>query len=74
MFHFPYPNPSKGQFTVRHTLSKPKLTVYAADGRIVYNQTLHSQDSFVDLDAKSGIYILHINDGQKTYVEKITIK
>ena len=46
---------------------------YATDGRIVYNQILHPQNSLVDLDVKAGIYIVHINDGQKTYIEKVTI-
>ena len=68
-----YPNPSKGQFTVRHALLAPKLIVYAADGRIVHNQILHVQNTLVDLDVKAGIYIVHVNDGQKTYIEKVTI-
>ena len=68
-----YPNPSKGQFTVRHALLAPKLIVYAADGRIVYNQILHAQNTLVDLDVKAGIYIVHVNDGQKTYIDKVTI-
>ena len=68
-----YPNPSKGQFRIRHALSEPKLTVYTADGRIVYNQILHAQHSLVDLDGKAGIYIVHVNDRQKNHIEKITI-
>lgn len=43
------------------------------DGRIVYNQILHAQNTLVDLDVSAGIYILHVHDGQKTYIEKVTI-
>ena len=68
-----YPNPSKGQFTVSHALSAPNLIVFAADGRIVHNQILYAQSSLVDLDVKAGVYIVHVNDGLKTYVEKVTI-
>ena len=46
---------------------------YVTDGRIVYNQILHAQNTLVDLDVSAGIYIVHVNDGQKTYIEKVTI-
>jgi hypothetical protein len=68
-----FPNPSKGQFTIAHSLSKPELIIYGADGRIVFNQVLQTQQSNIELNAKAGIYILHVNDGIKTYVEKVTI-
>ena len=68
-----YPNPSKGQFRIMHALSSPKLIVYASDGRIVHHQILNAHESLIDLDVKAGIYMLHVNDGQKNYVEKITI-
>jgi hypothetical protein len=68
-----FPNPSKGKFTISHSLENPELIIYGADGRIVFNQVLQKQQSNIELNAKAGIYILHVHDGIKTYVEKVTI-
>jgi hypothetical protein len=69
-----FPNPSKGQFTISHTLSNPDLSIFSADGRVVFHQILQTEKTLINLDVKSGVYILHVNDGVKTYIEKITIK
>jgi PKD repeat protein len=69
-----FPNPSKGQFTISHTLSNPDLAIFSADGRVVFHQILQTEKTLINLDVKSGVYILHVNDGVKTYIEKITIK
>ena len=68
-----FPNPSKGKFTIAHALSNPDLVIYSADGRIVFNTVLQTEQTMIDLDVKAGVYIIHVNDGFKTYVEKITI-
>ncbi|MEJ6686018.1 MAG: T9SS type A sorting domain-containing protein [Crocinitomicaceae bacterium] len=68
-----FPNPSKGKFTIAHALSNPDLVIYSADGRILFNTVLQTTQTMIDLDVKAGVYIIHVNDGVKTYVEKITI-
>ena len=60
-------------FTVSITFFAQLERKYATDGRIVYNQILHAQNSLVDLYVKVGVCIVHVNEGQKTYIEKVTI-
>lgn len=68
-----YPNPNEGKFTISHSLQNPQIVLYSADGRIILDKIITSQTAVIEIDAKAGIYLIHVNDGLKTYVEKITI-
>ena len=68
-----YPNPNKGSFTISHELKDPFIKILSPDGRIVWNANMTSQKQVVELNVSPGVYLVHVNDGSKTYLEKITI-
>ncbi|MDO7613262.1 MAG: T9SS type A sorting domain-containing protein, partial [Crocinitomicaceae bacterium] len=68
-----YPNPNQGSFTISHELKNPFIKIVSPDGRIVWNAHLTSQKQLVELSVSQGIYVVHVSDGTKTYLEKITI-
>lgn len=73
-----YPNPSTGKFSIRilddlshHVTWK----IVDATGKLRYqnNESLENAVA-LDLDLNAGLYILHIQDGTKTYKKKIIVQ
>lgn len=80
-----YPNPSNGEFTIsfESNLSSSdtdvKVDVYDISGRLVYNNNFVNTSSIfketISLnDLKSGIYLVHISEGNRTTAHKLIIE
>lgn len=68
-----YPNPSKGTFIVEHSMSQPELKILSLDGRLISTQTLNHAKETIELDAASGIYLVHLASGSHEYVQRIVV-
>lgn len=64
-----YPNPSNGSFVISGQKDK-NLKVLSLDGSIVFQQTIMSNSEQVNVDVKSGIYIVRVGE----LINKIAIK
>jgi hypothetical protein len=72
-----YPNPSSGRITLtlKNVLSKSKLTIINADGRIVYQMELEMEEQLeIQLNEPAGTYILTINNGDSMISKKIILE
>jgi len=74
-----YPNPtSTGAFTINWAAEKGSIqhvSLYNAQGALVYNKSVHGSAQQVDLDISHltpGIYYVSITVGDKTYRKKLT--
>lgn len=71
-----YPNPAKGQFTLRSDVSLEKLTIYDIRGRMVSNVNLSEMSNEKNIDISSllpGVYMVQIS-GEKGTVVKNLVK
>lgn len=80
-----YPNPSKGEFTLTfesnlNTIdNNVKVEVYDLQGRLVYNNSFMNSSSIfketITLEnAKAGVYIVNISEGNRTTSHKLVIE
>ena len=68
-----YPNPNNGLFTISHELSNPKVKVMSPDGRLVWKGDLLQKKQEIQINSSPGIYMIHVEDMDKSYVTNITI-
>ncbi|WP_400081170.1 S8 family serine peptidase [Winogradskyella sp. R77965] len=79
-----YPNPSNGEFTIsfESNLSSSnnnvKVDIYDLQGRLVYDNNFNNVSSMFNEtislnNAKSGVYILNISDGNRATSHKLVI-
>ena len=71
-----YPNPNHGQFiiSIPEGAENAELKVYNAFGKVIVNQSAHTE-TMIDLSAYTkGIYFIHIQSNQKTFVEKVVVE
>ncbi len=77
-----YPNPNNGEFTIKFNASNANdinIDVYDIRGRSVYNK-LHENSSNqfnekINLGSvQSGMYLLNVNDGNRTITKKIIVE
>ena len=76
-----YPNPNKGQFTVKFTSSTSndiQVNIHDMRGRQVYEKSFSSTTAFnqnINLDkVEAGIYLVSIKDGAKKTVKRIVVE
>ncbi|WP_299114250.1 S8 family serine peptidase [uncultured Winogradskyella sp.] len=80
-----YPNPSNGEFTIsfqsnlNSNNNNVKVDVYDVQGRLVYDNTFTNSSSvFKETialnNAKPGIYMVNISEGNRTTTHKLIIK
>lgn len=71
-----YPNPSTGVFYLSNGgEGDVQVFVYNSKGEIIINNSVNSTKSLIDLsDQPSGIYILRLFQGQKTFSKKLIIE
>lgn len=79
-----YPNPSNGEFTISFESNftsdnDVKVDVYDLQGRLVYNNTFINNSSIfrqtiVLNNAKSGVYMVNISEGNRTTSHKLVIE
>lgn len=76
-----FPNPSKGDFTLQFNSNSGKdinVNVYDISGKLVYNNNYSSTSRFdkqINLNnVSSGIYIMKVNDGDKSVTRKLIVE
>jgi hypothetical protein len=80
-----YPNPSKGEFTISFESnltsndSNVKVDVYDLQGRLVYNNSfINASSMFKETitlnNAKAGVYMVNISEGNRTTSHKLIIE
>jgi type IX secretion system substrate protein len=71
-----YPNPNNGQFTIELPSSgNQQIEVTDLLGKQVYSQTATQSTAQINLQGyPKGIYIVKVNSGEKTFVEKIVVQ
>ncbi|MBN1478814.1 glycoside hydrolase family 9 protein [candidate division KSB1 bacterium] len=69
-----FPNPSSGSITINYSSTFPcDMAIFDVLGRQVYSQTLHENNTTIDLPQLSnGIYIARVKSGGDVYVVKFT--
>jgi PKD repeat protein len=66
-----YPNPASEHINIRlPENSKVKVTITTVNGKFVKEKMLENNESIKISDLNSGIYIIKIDDGRKTSVER----
>jgi len=71
-----YPNPNQGNFTIDFSdLAGEviKLKIVDLNGRTVYSNELHGETMLLSLDLQTGIYLLTVEAGNKTFIQKLVI-
>ena len=77
-----YPNPNNGEFTIEFNASNSgdvNIDVYDIRGRSVYNKLYeNSSNRFTEKinlgSVQSGMYLLNVNDGNRTITKKIIVE
>ncbi|WP_299366559.1 S8 family serine peptidase [Winogradskyella sp.] len=79
-----YPNPSKGEFTINfesnlNNNNDIKIDVYDIQGRLVFNNSYKNispifEETISLDDAKSGVYIVNISDGNNKTSHKLVVE
>ncbi len=76
-----FPIPADDKFYLRFDNSvlpsRLQITAKSIDGKIIFSDSQFSPVELITIDAsrwKSGIYLLFVNDGKNTYIEKLIKK
>ncbi|MCB0462235.1 MAG: FG-GAP-like repeat-containing protein [Flavobacteriaceae bacterium] len=70
-----YPNPSKGEATVKANLPNYQVDIFNVLGARVFLETNLSKTTNLNLNSlKSGVYLLKITSGNNTWVKKLIVK
>ncbi|WP_452225384.1 T9SS type A sorting domain-containing protein [Lacinutrix chionoecetis] len=75
-----YPNPNNGQFNIQFTSvsNNIEIAVYDVRGRSVYNKLYNNSGTFNENinigNVQSGLYLLNVNDGERTITKKIIVE
>ncbi len=63
-----YPNPNKGVFEIKTSLSDVKTRITDLSGRVVYEQTISNRKERIDISKyDDGVYMIHFIVGNETY-------
>lgn len=68
-----YPNPSNGTFVIK-TDQIYTLEVFSITGELVFTQELTNTESYINLGQVSGMYIVHLINGEETLTSKIIVE
>lgn len=71
-----YPNPASDKINIPWTSEEKEVVqIFDALGRIVYTAQLNSGINSIDVSAwESGVYTLHIQQGDRLFVEKLMVQ
>ncbi len=72
-----YPNPTDGEFFISFATEDVDfhITITDATGKTVYTTSGTGRGQAINLEGKSsGVYFVHVNAGENTYIEKIILK
>ncbi len=67
-----YPNPTTNRVFIKGLQSDAKIEVFSVDGRMIKRFNLQNE-TFIDLELSSGMYLLHFSIDHKQVVKKIMI-
>ncbi len=68
-----YPNPTSGRLFINGIKTETKIEVFSVDGRQLMSQVIDN-NSYVDLNYTSGLYLLRLTSEGKSVIKKILIK
>ena len=68
-----YPNPTRGGIYLKGVKNKTNIDVFSIEGRKLKTCTIN-QDTYIDLQLSSGMYMLKISSEEKSFLKKIVIK
>lgn len=72
-----YPNPTDGEFFISFAAEDVDfhITITDVTGKTVYTTSGTGRGQAINLEGKSsGVYFVHVNAGENTYIEKIILK
>lgn len=73
-----YPNPSNGMFHIKSLVTCIRdLEIYNVTGKKVYSSSRMNQQGSNEIDVptlQKGVYLVRINDGERTYTKRIVVK
>jgi hypothetical protein len=69
-----YPNPAIDQLTISNISFNVDLFLYAADGKLVYKNTVNEATTIPLIEFANGIYSLVISNGEGFVVKKVEIQ
>jgi hypothetical protein len=67
-----YPNPTSNRIYFKGIQNATKIDLFSVDGRQLASYSI-SNDSFVDLNVSSGMYLLNISSDNQTMTKKIIV-
>ena len=67
-----YPNPAKNRLYIKGLKSEYNAEIFSVDGRLL--KRYNSVEDFIDLNFASGIYLLKLNSGNQSLIEKIIVE
>ncbi len=67
------PNPNKGQFSVSGNFKEVTISIYDLNGVEIHCEKNHGNNLLLDVDLKSGVYILSVKTECVQYVSKLLI-
>jgi hypothetical protein len=68
-----YPNPAKDFIDIKGITAETEITVLTLEGRQLKTQQI-SNDSIINLDLSSGMYLLHISSQGESVIKKILVQ
>jgi hypothetical protein len=71
-----YPNPGAGDFIIDFSdmPDRPvRLTISDLNGRVVYTDALEGERIQLNVDLPSGIYMVTVEAGNKSFIQKLLI-
>lgn len=68
-----YPNPAKDYLEIKGITTETEITVLTLEGRQLKTQQI-SNDSTINLDLSSGMYLLHISSHGESVIKKILVQ
>ncbi|SEA58998.1 T9SS type A sorting domain-containing protein, partial [Bizionia paragorgiae] len=75
-----YPNPNNGEFNVKFKSESNNVTLELFDirGRSIYTKGYNNSGAFNETinlgNVESGMYLLNVNDGSRTFTKKIIVE
>lgn len=69
-----YPNPTRNVLIVEQNLGTPTLHITTMDGKAVESRTLYYAKEVVHLDITPGVYVVQIQNGRFSHVERLVVQ
>jgi hypothetical protein len=67
-----YPNPNNGSFNVLSS-HESNFFLIAANGQVIYEKKLEKGSNFLNVDLRSGLYLIQIESEKENFAQKISV-